>query len=135
MASLKWTHPKSTKLGRTIPLMTDALADGRRFRVLNVVDDFSRECLAVEPGRSLTGRHVVETLECLVERRGAPEAILSDNVLNASRRSSRSNSDPDRLANAVDLLDSGTAHQPVVFRDRAGEPCLTIVDTRFSAFA
>jgi len=59
--------------------MTDAMADGRRFRVLNVVDDFSCECLAAEPGRSLTGRHVVEILERLIEHRGTPEAILSDN--------------------------------------------------------
>ena len=60
-------------------LMTDALADGRRFRALIVVDDFSCECLAAEAGRSLTGGHVVEILEHLAEQRGAPEAILSDN--------------------------------------------------------
>ncbi|HEX6002577.1 MAG TPA: integrase core domain-containing protein [Burkholderiales bacterium] len=59
--------------------MTDALADGRRFRVLNVVDDFSRECLASQPGRSLTGRHVVAVLRRVVNQRGASEAILSDN--------------------------------------------------------
>jgi putative transposase len=59
--------------------MTDALADGRRFRVLNVVDDFTRECLAIEAGRSLTGSHVVAVLDRLVRQRGAPEAIVSDN--------------------------------------------------------
>jgi putative transposase len=63
----------------SMDFMTDALADGRRFRVLNVVDDFSRECLASEPGRSLTGRHVVELLQRLIGPRGAPETILSDN--------------------------------------------------------
>jgi len=115
--------------------MTDALADGRRFRVLNVIDDFSGECLASEVGRSLTGRHVVAVLERLAHDRGVPAAIVSDNVLNASRRSSRSNSHPDRLADAVDFLNSSTTHQPVVFRGCVGEPCLTIVDTRFSAFS
>jgi hypothetical protein len=39
--------------------MSDALADGRRFRLLNVVDDWTRECLAIEVGRSLTGRNVI----------------------------------------------------------------------------
>ena len=130
--------PAPTRINQrwSMDFMTDALADGRRFRVLNVVDDFSRECLAAEPGRSLTGRHVVEILEHLVELRGAPEAIVSDNVLNASSHSSRSNSDPGRRADAADLLNSGVLlHQPVVFRGRAGEPCLTIVDTRFSAIS
>lgn len=63
----------------SMDFMIDALADGRRFRVLNVVDDFSRDCLAAESGRSLTGRHVAAILKRLVEERGAPEAILSDN--------------------------------------------------------
>jgi hypothetical protein len=47
--------------------------------VLNVLDDFNRECLASTPGRSLTGRHVVAILEELVQQRGLPEVILSDN--------------------------------------------------------
>ena len=63
----------------SMDFMTDALADGRRFRVLNVVDDFSRECLTSEPGRSLTGRHVVAVLQRLIRQRGAPETIVSDN--------------------------------------------------------
>jgi putative transposase len=63
----------------SMDFMSDALADGRRFRVLNVVDDFSRESLATEPGRSLTGRHVVAVLDCLLRQRGRPEAIVSDN--------------------------------------------------------
>jgi putative transposase len=63
----------------SMDFMTDALADGRRFRVLNIVDDFSRECLASEPGRSLTGRHVMAVLQRLIRQRAAPEAILSDN--------------------------------------------------------
>lgn len=63
----------------SMDFMTDALADGRRFRILNVVDDFSRECLASEPGRSLTARHVVAVLQRVVQERGVPEAIVSDN--------------------------------------------------------
>jgi putative transposase len=63
----------------SMDFMSDALADGRRFRVLNVVDDFSRESLATEPGRSLTGRHVAAVLDQLLRQRGRPEAIVSDN--------------------------------------------------------
>jgi putative transposase len=43
--------PKRINQRWSMDFMTDALADGRRFRVLNVVDDFSRECLASEAGR------------------------------------------------------------------------------------
>lgn len=63
----------------SLDFMSDALADGRRFRVLNVVDDFSRECLAAEAGRSLTGRDVVAVLARVVAQRGLPQAIVSDN--------------------------------------------------------
>jgi putative transposase len=44
-----------------------------------VVDDFSRECLASKPGRSVTGRDVVAVLQRITRLRGAPETILSDN--------------------------------------------------------
>lgn len=63
----------------SMDFMSDGLADGRRFRLLNVVDDFSREHLAAEPGRSLTGRHVVAVLDRVARQRGFPEAIVSDN--------------------------------------------------------
>ncbi|HEU5400887.1 MAG TPA: integrase core domain-containing protein, partial [Terriglobales bacterium] len=51
----------------------------RRFRLLNVVDDWTRECLAMEVGRSLTGRNVIAALEKIAARRGYPTAIVSDN--------------------------------------------------------
>ena len=82
----------------SMDFMTDALADGRRFRLLNVVDDWTRECLAIEVGRSLTGRNVIAVLDRVAALRGFPSAIVSDNVLNASRHSSKSNKHPDRLA-------------------------------------
>ncbi len=49
--------------------MLDTLADGRCFRVLNVVDDFSREALAIEAARSIPGERVVRVLERLVAQR------------------------------------------------------------------
>jgi putative transposase len=63
----------------SMDFMSDALADGRRFRVLNVVDDFTRESLAIEPGRSLTGKNVVAVLGRIVAQRGCPAVALSDN--------------------------------------------------------
>ena len=88
----------------SMDFMTDALADGRRFRLLNVVDDWTRECLAIEVGRSLTGRNVIAVLERIATRRGYPSAIVSDNVLNASLLSSKSDSHPRRLAGAFDAI-------------------------------
>jgi len=57
----------------------DALACGRAFRTLNIVDDFTRECLALEVDVSLPGARVVRVLERLVELRGKPEVIVVDN--------------------------------------------------------
>ncbi len=52
---------------------SDVLANGRRFRTLNVVDRFTRECLAIEVDTSLPGQRVVRTLERLREVHGLPK--------------------------------------------------------------
>lgn len=57
----------------------DQLACGRRFRILNVVDDVTRECLAAIPDTSISGRRVARELATLIERRGKPGMIVSDN--------------------------------------------------------
>ena len=57
----------------------DALFNGRRFRVLTVVDNYSRECLASEVGQSLKGEQVVAVLERLKFTRGTPRSIRVDN--------------------------------------------------------
>ena len=57
----------------------DGLNGGRRFRTLNIVDDFSRECLAIEVDFSLPGSRVVRVLEQLAECRGLPHTIVIDN--------------------------------------------------------
>jgi putative transposase len=59
--------------------MRDTLADGRVFRVFNVVDDFTRECLAIEVDTSLPGERVVGVLEQLALSRGLPKRIVLDN--------------------------------------------------------
>ena len=57
----------------------DQLASGRRFRVLTIIDDVSKECLAAVPDTSLTGKRVVREMTALIARRGRPEVIVSDN--------------------------------------------------------
>jgi putative transposase len=72
-------RPNAANQRWSMDFMSDALADGRRFRLLNVVDDWTRECLAIEVGRSLTGRNVIAVLEKIAMRRGHPASIVSDN--------------------------------------------------------
>jgi putative transposase len=63
----------------SLDFVSDTLGDGRRFRILCIVDDFSRECLATGADTSLSGVRVVRELERLVLERGAPKMIVSDN--------------------------------------------------------
>ncbi len=80
----KWRGDKPAVAQRpnqrwSLDFMSDQLADGRRFRLLNIVDDFTRECLAVEVDTSLTGQRVTRVLERLRASRGLPERVVSDN--------------------------------------------------------
>jgi putative transposase len=59
--------------------MMDSLADGRRIRLMNIVDDFTRESLKIVVDRSLTGKRVGQELAELIKTRGKPKEILSDN--------------------------------------------------------
>ena len=60
-------------------LLAGHLEDGRRVRLLAVVDDFTRACLAIEVDTSIGGRRVVEVLQRLVETRGNPAVLITDN--------------------------------------------------------
>jgi transposase InsO family protein len=55
------------------------LANGRRFRVLTVIDDVTKECLTAIPDASITGKRVVREMTALTARRGKPGVIVSDN--------------------------------------------------------
>ena len=57
----------------------DQFANGQRFRVLNVIEDVTRECLAAIPDSSISGRSVARELTALIERRDRPGMIVSDN--------------------------------------------------------
>ena len=63
----------------SMDFMSDSLSDGRRFRVLTVVDDFTRESVATLVDTSITGERVIRTLEWLKETRGLPVMIVTDN--------------------------------------------------------
>ncbi len=59
----------------------DQTDDGRRLKAMPVVDEYSRECLALQMERSITASDVIETLDRLFSERGEPEYIRSDNGL------------------------------------------------------
>jgi putative transposase len=63
----------------SMDFVSDTLADGRRYRALTVVDNFSRECLGIKAEQSVTGQHVVALLERICFYRGAPRTIRVDN--------------------------------------------------------
>lgn len=63
----------------SLDFVHDQLATGRRFRVLNIVDDITRECLRAVVDTSISGRRVVRELTDLVAERGTPKMIVSDN--------------------------------------------------------
>ena len=63
----------------SLDFLADQLGNGRRFRILAVIDDFSRECLAAIVDTSLPGQRVVRELDRLVALRGFPVAMVSDN--------------------------------------------------------
>ena len=65
----------------SLDFMSDALGDGRRFRVLNVIDDFSRECLAAVVETSIGGARVARELDRIAVLRGYPCMAVSDDVL------------------------------------------------------
>jgi putative transposase len=73
------TLPNAINQRWSLDFVSDTLSDGRRFRILCIVDDFSRECLATVVDTSLGGVRVVRELEHLGFERGTPRVIVSDN--------------------------------------------------------
>lgn len=59
--------------------LSDRLPDGRQIRIINCIDLYTRECLAIEVGRSMTARRVVEVMDKIVAVRGLPQMIVTDN--------------------------------------------------------
>jgi putative transposase len=62
----------------SIDFVHDQFGSGRRFRILNVVDDVTKECLAAIPDTSISGRRVARELSEIIRRRGKPDLVVSD---------------------------------------------------------
>ncbi len=73
------TLPSGPNERWSLDFMSDTLASGRRFRCLTLVDDYSRECPAIEVDTSLPGARVVEVLDRLAAIRGLPKTLVCDN--------------------------------------------------------
>jgi putative transposase len=73
------TLPQGPDQRWSLDFVSDVLADGRRFRVLVVVDDFTRESLALVVDTSISGRRVARELDAIIARRKKPLMIVSDN--------------------------------------------------------
>ena len=71
--------PQSRNLRWSLDFVTDTLVSGRRFRILTLVDDFTRECLGLVVDTSLTGLRVARELDRIAEPRGYPGMLVSDN--------------------------------------------------------
>jgi putative transposase len=71
--------PPSVNRGWSMDFMCDSLVDGRRFRLLNIIDDYNRESLAIEIDTSLPALRVIRVLQKLIERRTKPKTIRVDN--------------------------------------------------------
>jgi putative transposase len=63
----------------SLDFLSDAMTDSRRFRILAIVDDFTRECLALVADTSLPGLRVARELDAVIAIRGRPAMIVSDN--------------------------------------------------------
>ena len=72
------TIPQGANQRWRLDFVSDSLTCGRRFRILNVIDDFSRECLAAVVDTSLSGIRVARELDQFAEMRGYPCMVVSD---------------------------------------------------------
>jgi putative transposase len=66
----------------SLDFVHDTLRTGRKIRTLNVVDDFTRECLAIEVDTSISGHRVARVLDVIAEYRGLPETLVMDTAQN-----------------------------------------------------
>ncbi len=78
---VRTARPKVCRCNETwsMDFMSDQLFNGKRFRLLTIVDNFSRESLAIRVSERFTGDEVVATLEAIVSVRGKPQSIRVDN--------------------------------------------------------
>ena len=98
----------------------DACANGQQIKCLTIVDEFTRECLAIDVAGSIRSKRVIELLTQLISTHGAPRYLRSDNVLNAIAAASFGNKHPVGARWRVDDIKEQVLHNPVVFRSASG---------------
>ena len=79
LSVVRLTRPPSAMRNGGVDFMADRLEAGRQFRVLTVIDQFTRECHRLEAAAHMSGSRVVECLERVAELRGCPQSITVDN--------------------------------------------------------
>jgi putative transposase len=99
--------PEAANVTWSMDFMADRLADGRAFRLLNVLDDFNREGLGIEVDFSLPAERVIRSLNNIIEWRGKPNTIRVDN-------------DPEYISHA--LLEWAEKHGIVLAHIQPGQP-------------
>ncbi|CAN1491806.1 Tra5 Transposase and inactivated derivatives [Caulobacteraceae bacterium] len=72
-------EPSGPSVRWSLDFVSDSFGDGRRFRILAVIDDFTRECLALVADTSLSGARVARELDRIIRLYGKPQMIVSDN--------------------------------------------------------
>lgn len=75
----KISLPSAVNQVWSMDFMSDALSNGRRFRTLNILDDYNREVLWIEIGLSIGAQHMIDLLQWIIKERGKPRAIRVDN--------------------------------------------------------
>lgn len=109
----------------SLDFVSDAAANGQTIRVLAVVDDYTRECLALEVDTSLPGTRVARTLNQIVEQRGRPTGIVLDNGPELRGRALQSWSENERVP--LLFIDPGKPVQNAFiesFNGRLRDECL-----------
>ena len=71
--------PENMNISWSMDFVSDVLTNGRRFRVLNIIDDFNRQAVAMEVGLSMPAEKVINTLEDVIWNNGKPQSIRVDN--------------------------------------------------------
>lgn len=72
-------QPISANESWSMDFVSDSLMNGRKFRVLNVIDDYNREALSIDPYFSIPSEQVITTLEYIIHDKGKPRQIRVDN--------------------------------------------------------
>ena len=109
----------------SMDFVSDALCDGRKFRALTIIDEFTRESPAIEVDTSLPGERVVRVLEQLALTRGTPRAIVCDN--GPEFRSDALDQWADRCGVALQFIQPGKPVQNAFaesFNGRLRDECL-----------